>query len=67
MLVHKALEKSEGSLDNDLEQSQKYFHQAESLYHNWCLQTGKNDYEVSRKIDDLWIAFIYKIETLTTP
>ncbi len=61
-LVYKALDKSEELFDVDPTESQKYFQRAETLYNHWCTETGKGDYEVNRKLDDLWVGFMARVE-----
>ena len=65
-LVYKALDKSEELFDENLAESQKYFRQAEILYNHWSMQTGKGDYETSRKLDDLWMSFMIKTDALNS-
>lgn len=64
VLVHTALNKCEKSFGKDPQQSQQYFQQAETLYNHWRMETGREDSEVSRKLDDLWIDFIARIDDI---
>lgn len=66
-LVYRALDKADELFDKNLEESQHYFQRAERLYNHWRMQTGKNDYEASRKIDDLWMAFMIKMDAFISP
>lgn len=63
-LVYKALDKSEKSFGKDPRQSQQYFQHAETLYNHWRMETGKEDGEASRKLDDLWVDFIARIDSI---
>ncbi|MBI4147505.1 hypothetical protein HY494_02530 [Candidatus Woesearchaeota archaeon] len=64
VLVYKALDNCERSFDENSDKSQDYFHRAETLYNHWRRKTGREDYEASRKIDDLWMGFMGRIDAL---
>ncbi len=64
VLVHKALDNCERLFDENPGKSQDYFHQAETLYNHWRMETKREDYEASRKIDDLWVGFMGRIDAI---